>query len=764
MANEIQSPATISVAASSETATQSHIGHSQFRAIQEWSNKPWFAYLTLSLLQLKVIWGVWKYRDLTSGDTASYFTMSYLWYQHFADVIIWSPLYTMFYGTLLYLSTNAYIVTILHRIIIVMVVAVLVLALMRRLLPPSIAWFIAAWWVILPINFDALYEVHLFAVIFPLIIWLLLVSKPSRWRRGCGLAILVTACILMRNELIVAVALLSAIFLWWEIRAAKYAKEVVASKLDYLLSYGAPLLLACLLIIFFYTRSTVQFPDLFEASAPKHTVNMCQVYAYGYKQRHPEWDNSPWTGCSTLMASVFGKPFPSLGEMIKSNPSATLKHFLWNVSLTPNGMQVLLFNATSGNVSPDYAPVQLHSSLALLLTVLLGVIVGSGLLLLYRERSYWWEYWIRSRAWGWVSMFAVASIGIVIIPTQRPRPSYLFSLSILIMAVTGMSLFVILHRYSALRKLKAFIPVVMIMLIVLTPMYYAQSEQSQPRSLLTLYQRLAPFEELIAKSGAVLVVDQYAQDIYGYIVHNATIDTTKVIDYSIFSQVKNASFSDALARNHVNLLYINEKLWLKMQASTTERAFISSPNQLGWDIVALQKNTQGTWMLLQKHDSANSIALENGQNASQNDANQNDVIEQLPGGSPETTLGASRPDILSLGQGWYPIEQFGGETFRWVNNDAEIIIPLPSGVHQQIYIELEPGPGTHILPMMLQVLDQDGKIVSTATIMKRTKLVLDIPVVRDRLSIFRLHSAGGGRVIANDPRILNFRVFKLGWQ
>ena len=47
-----------------------------------------------------------------------------------------------------------YTILILHRMLIVLALAVLVLALMRRLLPPGIAWMAAAWWVVLPIDFN----------------------------------------------------------------------------------------------------------------------------------------------------------------------------------------------------------------------------------------------------------------------------------------------------------------------------------------------------------------------------------------------------------------------------------------------------------------------------------------------------------------------------------------------------------------------------------------------------------------------------------
>src|SRR5262249_4142168 len=151
-----------------------------------------------------------------------------------------------------------------------------------------------------------------------------------------------------------------------------------------------------------------QFPQLSRTFEHKHTVNMGQVYAFGYQQRHPEWVGNPWVGYQDLMIEHFGSSRLSLGEMIRANPRAVWDHFLWNLMLTPNGLQVLLFNATSGHINPDYPPVQDQRPYALLLSLLLiGVWIG-GLIVLLRRPGFWWRAWLRTRFLGWVGMLAVA--------------------------------------------------------------------------------------------------------------------------------------------------------------------------------------------------------------------------------------------------------------------------------------------------------------------------------------------------------------------
>src|SRR5438105_7943236 len=113
--------------------------------------KAWPSYVLIAILQSKVLWGIWRFRDFSNGDTAGYFVIAYRWYEAFADLFIWSPLYTSFYGTLVIWMQDAYAATIFHRAMIVMAATLGILAIMRKLLPPALALLVAIWWAILPI-------------------------------------------------------------------------------------------------------------------------------------------------------------------------------------------------------------------------------------------------------------------------------------------------------------------------------------------------------------------------------------------------------------------------------------------------------------------------------------------------------------------------------------------------------------------------------------------------------------------------------------
>lgn len=569
----------------------------------------------LLLLQLKVMWGVWQYRDLAHGDESGYYSRAFLWFKDLAVDIAWSPLYTAFFGTLMHLSTDAYVVTTLHRLIVVFTLDVMILALMRRLLPHWIAWPVAAWWVILPVNFDTASTVHLFIVIPVVAAWLLILQAPGPWARGGALALLLGTSLLVRNEYFVATAALAAVCFWWETRAARRANERPASwRRSCWVAYGAPLMLACGVVLVFYARSVYQFPDLWSGGTleryrapwtahsgltPKHTYNMCQVYAVGYQQRHPEWRGDPMLDCSGLMASTFGTPLPSLGEMLRRNPAATLEHFWWNVALTPSGLQLLLFNASAGAVNPDYFPVRLHSRGALVLSGIAGGVLALGLFLLYRDRRFWWERWLKDRAFGWLAMLCVVAVAGLSIPTQRPRPAYLFCQGIVLMALAGMCIFAISRRWPVVQTLSGWLPLVMVASLVVVPAYYRS--QGGERPLLALYRRLAPFEAAFNRPDSLFLVSAYPIEIHDYVGHNYFTSPLINADYTILDEAPaDRPLESLLDERGVNLVYLDEPRRHALLANPRQRSFLTSPESAGWRVVGGGGSATGTWELLER--------------------------------------------------------------------------------------------------------------------------------------------------------------------
>jgi hypothetical protein len=567
----------------------------------------------LLLLQLKVLWGI-QYRDLAVGDESGYYNRAFLWVRDFSVDIVWSPLYTAFLGTLMRFTADAFVVTTLHRVIVVLALDVMVLVLMRRLLPPWIAWLAAAWWVVLPIVYDTVSTVHLFAAVPVVAAWLLIMWRRSPWTRGGAIALLAITSVLVRNEYIVATLALAAVCVWWEKRSPKLTREPSHRPVSYVLAYGVPLVLAAAVIVFFYARTVYPFPELWTGTTlprhqapwsahsglrPKHTYNMCQVYAVGYQQRHPEWDKNPMLECPRLMVSTFGTETPSLAEMLRQNPRALLQHFWWNVTLTPSGLELLLFNASAGTVNPDYFPVKLRSTRAFALSIGTVGVVVYGLFLLYRERRFWWKHWLKDRALGWLAILCVLLVAAVIIPTQRPRPSYLFAQGIAIIALTGLCVFAISRRWPVLERLSAALPIVMLLLLLVVPHHYPSEASARP--LLTLYERLSPFSDAFHSPDTIFLVSGFPLEVHGYVGRNYFTTPLIDFDYAILASAgAGQPFISFLEQHGINLVYIDEPLWNGLSANPTDRSFLSSPEAAGWKVLTSRETSAGHWALLQK--------------------------------------------------------------------------------------------------------------------------------------------------------------------
>lgn len=686
----------------------------------------YFAYITILLLQIKVTWGMWRFRDLTSGDTTSYFAFAYQWFKTGSTPISWSPLYIWFYGSLLHLSSDAFVVTTLHRWLIVVILAVVVLALMRRLLPPELAWLMAAWWVILPIGFDALYEVHLFAVIPVLGAALLILGKPSPWRRGGALALMVAASFLMRNELLLASGLLAAMLAGAWFWNARYESAGLRLNFRAAASYVVPLIGTCLLVGYSYRHAT-DAGSISENLERKHTLNICQTYAFGYQQRHSDFTKSAWTDCQVLMMRTYGEPEPTLMEALRRNPAAMMEHFLWNVSLIPDGLQVLLFNVSFGKVTPDYAPVR-RSLLALPCTfVILGIVVAGGIRLL-RNRRYWWDEWLKSRVWGWLLLMTVGCVTVGVMISQRPRPSYMFSLGILLRAVVGMCLLALIEKSPWRRRLIVAFPIIAVAAVALTPSFYERNYKGRPRPLVTGYERIAKYGKILQAPGAAMVSASYDAELCNY----AGKGECRGLDYyELRTHVSAARpWPKVLEASGATVFYADEAVL----ADPVCREFISNAKTFDWETVDSQDGPTGHWRLLHK------ISLEATETG-------------------DITLGNER---LGLGSGWYSAEVWRNARFRWSNGDAQILLSAGKPYANTLSVDIEPGPSVRFLPLLVQVLDGDGKVIQTEELGGRATITIQLPPASAQPVVLVLHAADGeGKPVPHDPRILKYRVFKM---
>lgn len=572
---------------------------SRFDWLTALSDKPWFAYATILLLQLHRMWRIWDGRDMAGGDTCAYFLDAYSWFRHRHNNFAFSPIYTVFWSRLLHLTDDVAVAWLLHRVIIVLAVTALVLAVFRKLLPRNLAWLAAVWWAVLPINFDTSYEVHLFALLPILLAWLALLpragSAPNAlggaWRRGVAIALMVVSAFLVRNEMIVSVLCLAGLCVIREIRARRLAAR--QPLLNLTAAYGIPVLAALALVLYFYQRSEFRGDALRHQFYSKHVASIGQAYALGYLERHPDWGRNPWSDFEDANQRDFGMPLPTLSQMLRQNPGAVIKHCMWNLRLVPAAAQLLLFNQISGGMNSDVVPQLLHSKLALALSILTTVVVLAAL-------------WKRlgggvggrrsaDALWSWLAMLAVVSFCMPVILLLRPRPAYLYSVSLLLMAAISTCIYLLAVGWSHWRWVAPPMPILMIALPLCVPSAYGARTGQRPQILWEDYERLRPYEKFFNRTNAIFV-GACAVEMCNYIGHGRC----QPHDYSTLNELTaNAILAQFLNDRHVTLLELDQDALDKIDSLSPGAVgqFLEAGSSDGWRVLEIRRLGRGWWML-----------------------------------------------------------------------------------------------------------------------------------------------------------------------
>ena len=555
---------------------------------------PLFAYLAIVVLQLRFMWRIWDYKDVTAGDTSYYYLLALDWAQHLHDTWF-SPLYTNYFGTVLWFFDHVETAVLVHRMLVVVAATILVLAVARALLGPGLGLLVAVWWAVVPANFNIDYEVHLFGFL-PVLAAIFVVARwPTRLGRGIALGLLAGTMTLARNELVIAVLIFAAALVATEIRQRRTTTVAVAS---YLKCYGIPLLVVALLTFGALWQSPAHGRYARQEMADHHGLNMCQVYAFNYQQRHPtEFTGNPFTDCAPLMLRQFGKPYPSFFEEARANPSALKDFVAWNAHLTPIGLQVALFGATSRGSNPGYYPVKTFERYAAVLTLIALAIVAAGLALAWRERAYW-RAELTAKAWPVLLLLALSTTAVAVALTQRPRAEYIYGLTLTLMLLTAACVGVILRRVGVPRVVAPIAAVGTLLLILALPSYYRQA----PRPLHDALQRLDEVRPVLRRPGAVLVTSGYNWEICAYLAKSFQQHCSSPSWLGVQSQIRRGkSVQRILDETHATVVYADP-------VARLDPAFVSylkSPRAAAnWRTVVSGTDRYGDWSVLVRRDSA----------------------------------------------------------------------------------------------------------------------------------------------------------------
>lgn len=564
----------------------------------------WIAYSSLLAYQLWRVGAIWLYKDLTVGDTSSYFYGAAEWHLRGTVNFAWSPLYTAFYGSILTYAGDAYLATILHRLLIVCSVTLLILVLMRAVCTPTLAWLAAAWWASLPINFNTLYEIHLFSVLPALIALLFVAVMPREWGRPLALSSLLVGMTLVRNEYVVPFVVFTVYLAIAETDAFRHRAGPRFLTVRTLTRYGCALAVAVLLIVGFHSRSRYKYSEIWSIYEGKHIANICQVYAVGYQQRHPEYLDSPWTNCEPLMLRTFGARLPSLKQAFWANPRAVLEHFAWNALLAPAGLEVLLFNATGFQVNPDFPDV-VHNPKAHILFGAAIVLWLAGIWAIVRHWRDSWSAWFSRHRDLVVVAAALTVMSTMALLVERPRPSYLFSLEACLLLMSLICSAALVRISSRLDGILRYGWVGAILLFIAVPPYFSSSRHLPQRTVYTTYKRLAAHSDVFQGDRPVILLSSvFPFELCSYIVGDNP-GACKPLFYSELRQssAPGTSAGQLLAASNASVVYLDDSAL----RDDYFRSVLRSPESQGWSLRGAGERPGDRWVLLKKLTGSSSV-------------------------------------------------------------------------------------------------------------------------------------------------------------
>ena len=115
---------------------------------------------------------------------------------------------------------------------------------------------------------------------------------------------------------------------------------------------------------------------------------------------------------------------------------------------------------------------------------------------------------------------------------------------------------------------------------------------------------------------------------------------------------------------------------------------------------------------------------------------------------------------VRVGAHWYPLEHFGGQSFRWLDEDAQIIVTSDREARASIRLLAEVGPSVGAPRTTIAIRDASQREVFRGAIAGRSALIVPLALRRGD-SVFTIHVDSRTVRVRGDDRILNLRVFSL---
>ena len=111
-------------------------------------------------------------------------------------------------------------------------------------------------------------------------------------------------------------------------------------------------------------------------------------------------------------------------------------------------------------------------------------------------------------------------------------------------------------------------------------------------------------------------------------------------------------------------------------------------------------------------------------------------------------------------KGWYDIEVFRGETFRWMQPRGVLTLLLPRQSCSRISLLVEPGPAVGFEAARLEVRDARGELLVSSALDGRTTVTVPAGEPKGAVTLALQVSGGKPKILPRDPRTMALKLLR----
>jgi hypothetical protein len=255
--------------------------------------------------------------------------------------------------------------------------------------------------------------------------------------------------------------------------------------------------------------------------------------------------------------------------------------------------------------NPDYAPSREAMYPVVLVIMVIMLLLVAGVQLATRVRPKLLSSEICRRASIAFVPFLVMAVPVVL--TQRPRPSYFFYVSVIVVAATMSAIGVIFRRWSRFDRSLITAPLVFAcMLILLLPRYNLPPYLPSGRPAMEKLERLALHREVLATARGRVVLGEWTSELANYLGLNLSSclvsEACQFVDGKDLLHTWDGTIplEQFLDEQRIRVLYLDphQLSWLRTQPQAQN--MLDNPLAVGWIDVDHENRSDRSWVFFAK--------------------------------------------------------------------------------------------------------------------------------------------------------------------